>query len=49
MKKKFNAVKFQREMREKLSKEYSLNREAFLRDIKEKYGKLRKKKDAALI
>ena len=42
MKKKFDAVKFQRRIREKLSKKYSTNREAFIRELKEKYGNLRK-------
>jgi ribosomal protein L29 len=44
MKKEFDAVKFQREVREELSKKYSSNREAFLRELKEKYGNLRKRK-----
>jgi hypothetical protein len=42
MKKKFDAVEFQRKVREELSKEYSSNREAFLRELKEKYGYLQK-------
>jgi len=44
MKKKFDAVKFQRRVREELSQEYSSNREAFLRELKEKYGNLQKQK-----
>ena len=44
MKKKFDAVKFQRQIREKLSKKYSCDRDTFLRELKEKYGHLRKKK-----
>ncbi len=44
MKKKFDAVKFQRKAREELSKEYTTNRESFLRELKEKYGHLRKQK-----
>ena len=44
MKKKFDAVKFQRKVREELSKKYNVDREAFLRELKEKYGHLRKKK-----
>lgn len=44
MKKKFDAVKFQRKVRKELSKKYSSNREAFLRKLKEKYGNLRKHK-----
>ncbi|MCK4728996.1 MAG: hypothetical protein KAT27_08745 [Desulfobacterales bacterium] len=43
MKKKFDAVKFQRKVREELSKKYSSNREAFLRELREKYGNLQKK------
>jgi len=42
MKKKFDAVKFQRKVREELSEKYSSNREAFLRELKEKYGNLQK-------
>jgi len=38
MKKKFDAVKFQRKVREELSKKYNVDREAFLRELKEKYG-----------
>ncbi|MCX5637934.1 MAG: hypothetical protein NTX52_09620 [Planctomycetota bacterium] len=38
MKKKFDAVKFQREVRGELSKKYSSNRDAFRRELKEKYG-----------
>jgi hypothetical protein len=44
MKKKFDAVKFQRKVREELSKKYNVDREAFLRELKEKYGNLQKKK-----
>lgn len=44
MKKKFDAVKFQRKMREELSKRYNSDREAFLRELKEKYGDLQRKK-----
>ncbi|MGQ9629216.1 MAG: hypothetical protein ACUVXI_02745 [bacterium] len=44
MKKKFDAVKFQRKVREELSKMYSEDRDAFLRELKEKYGHLRKQK-----
>ena len=42
MKKTFDAVKFQRKIREELSEKYSSNREAFLRELKEKYGDLQK-------
>ena len=44
MKKRFDAVKFQRKAREKLSKRYSMQRENFLRELKEKYDYLRKQK-----
>ncbi|MFQ6003077.1 MAG: hypothetical protein ACE5KJ_04960 [Candidatus Zixiibacteriota bacterium] len=44
MKKKFDAVKFQRKAREELSKKYTTNRESFLRELKEKYGYLRKQR-----
>jgi hypothetical protein len=44
MKKKFDTVKFQRVIREELSEKYSSNREAFLRELKEKYGNLQKRK-----
>ncbi|MFZ2148670.1 MAG: hypothetical protein WAV28_15755 [Sedimentisphaerales bacterium] len=44
MKKKFDAVKFQRKVREELSKKYCSNRHAFLRELKEKYGTLQKQK-----
>ena len=47
MKKKFDAVKFQRKVREELSKEYCSNPEAFLRKLKEKYGHLQKEKVGA--
>ena len=42
MKKKFDAVKFQRKIREELSERYNSDRDAFLRELREKYGKLRK-------
>ncbi|MBN2541551.1 hypothetical protein JXI42_01690 [bacterium] len=44
MSKKFKAVDFQRQVREKLSAEYNAGRDAFLRELKEKYGHLRKGK-----
>jgi len=44
MKKKFDAVKFQRKVREELSKKYSTNRDAFLRELREKYGHLKRGK-----
>lgn len=42
MKKKFDAVRFQREMREELSNQYISNRNALLQELKEKYGCLKK-------
>lgn len=44
MRKKFDAVKFQRKVRQELSEKYSANRKTFLREIKEKYGNLQKHK-----
>ncbi len=44
MKKKFDAVKFQRKVREELSKEYTSDREGFLRELREKYGHLPKER-----
>jgi len=44
MEKKFNAVKFQREAREELSKKYISDREGFLRELEQKYGHLRKQR-----
>jgi len=44
MRKKFDAAKFQRKVREELGKKYSTHRVAFLREPKEKYGHLRKQK-----
>jgi len=44
MKKKFDAVKFQRKVRTKLSEKYASNRKAFLHELKEKYGRLQKQK-----
>ena len=43
MKRKFDAVKFQRKIREELSKKYNSNRTVFLRELKEKYGGLKKR------
>ena len=43
-KKKFDAVQFQRKVREELSEKYGSNREQFLRELKEEYGYLRKQK-----
>ena len=44
MKKKFDAVGFQRKVRQKLSKSYSSNRGNFLKELREKYGYSRKQK-----
>jgi len=44
VKKKFDTVKFQRKVREELSKKYYTNREVFLRELKEKYGHLQEQK-----
>ncbi|MBI5968845.1 MAG: hypothetical protein HY882_13455 [Deltaproteobacteria bacterium] len=44
MKKTFDAVKFQRKARAELSKQYVENREVFLKELTEKYGKLKKSK-----
>jgi len=46
MRKKFDAVKFQRKVREELSKRYSADRDAFLRELRGKYGYLQKQKVA---
>jgi len=46
MKKKFDAVKFQRKVREELSKEYLTNRDTFLLELKEKYNYLKKQKES---
>ena len=45
MKRKFDAVKFQREVREELSEKYNFNREEFLCELNEKYGHLQKGKN----
>ena len=44
IKKKFDAVQFQRKARQELSEKYSSNRERFLRELEEKYGHLQKEK-----
>jgi len=44
MKKRFDAVEFQRKVREELSKKYSCNREAFIHELQEKYGHLKRQK-----
>ena len=47
MKKKFDAVEFQRKAREELSKEYLADPEAFVRKLREKYGHPPKQKPVA--
>jgi hypothetical protein len=42
MKKTFDAVRFQRDARADLSRAYLAKREAFLEELKNKYGRLRK-------
>jgi hypothetical protein len=44
MKKKFDAVKFQRKVREELSKMYSTDRNSFVHMLKDKYGHKQKQK-----
>jgi hypothetical protein len=44
MKKTFDAVNFQRQIRAELSKQYLENREAFLKELTGKYRKLKKSK-----
>jgi len=44
MKKKFDAVNFQRKVRAELGKQYLENREAFLKELTGKYSKLKKSK-----
>jgi len=44
MRKKFDAVQFQRKVRQELSEKYCANRKAFLGELKEKYGDLQKHK-----
>jgi len=46
--KKFDSVEFQREVRKELSEKYFANREGFLRELKEKYGNLKKQKGSRL-
>lgn len=43
MKKRFDAVKFQQEIRKELSEKYNSNREEFMRELKAKYGDPRAK------
>lgn len=49
MKKKFDAVDFQRKTREELSEKYNADREAFLKDLKKKYGFLKKGKTVHIL
>lgn len=42
MNKKFNAVKFQQKVRKELGEKYLSDREKFLRELKEKYGDLKR-------
>ena len=49
MKKKFDAVQLQRQIREELSTKYSRNRVTFLRILKEKYGALRKSRPGTAV
>ena len=44
MKKKFDAVEFQRKARKELGEKYLSDREVFLRELEEKYGDLQRKK-----
>jgi len=46
MKKKFDAVEFQRRVREQLSEEFNSNPEAFLRELKATYRDWKKKSKA---
>ena len=41
MKKTFDAVAFQRKVRERLSQQYRTNREQFVRELRQQYGHLR--------
>ena len=47
MKKRFDAVEFQRKAREELSKRYCADPEAFVRELQEKYGRPREPKQSA--
>lgn len=44
MLKKFDAVRFQREVRKKLSAMYTSDRASFLRELEKKYGQLKREK-----
>jgi len=47
MEKRFDTVEFQRKVRKKFSEQYSSDREAFVRELKDKYGHLPKGKTKA--
>ncbi len=49
MKKKFDAVKYQREIRKELGKKYLADREGFLRELNEKYGHLKKQRKRQML
>jgi len=49
MKKKFDAVEFQRKVRKELGEKYLSNHEAFLYELEQKYGYLQRKKISAHI
>ena len=42
MKKKFDSVNYQRKVRKELGEKYFSDREGFFRELKEKYGHLKK-------
>ena len=44
MKKRFDAVEFQRKIRKELGEKYLTDREEFLYELEEKYGALHKQK-----
>jgi hypothetical protein len=46
MRKKFDAVKFQRKIREELSQKYSKTPERFIHELQENYSHLRKQRTA---
>ncbi|MEK7398014.1 MAG: hypothetical protein AAB116_13860 [Candidatus Poribacteria bacterium] len=48
MKKKFDSVKFQQEVRRELSEKYNSNREAFIKELMTKYDYLKSKKKEKL-
>ncbi|MEW6102814.1 MAG: hypothetical protein AB1630_03195 [bacterium] len=48
MRKKFDAVKFQRKIREELSEKYTTDRESFLKELKTRYSSFKKRKSASI-